>query len=420
MAKTVLELKDEKTNVLKANDTLFELATAEKRSLTDKELGVIEVNNLKAKAFDLQIESESRKLDRGVMVPGNPKIIEEPTERFSLIKAIRAQAERREMPAVARDMTVLGRLEFRNSGINSSGDIILPFEQRAGDILAGTPTKGQEIVAEDKKAILPPLVDKLILVKAGATFLTGLVGDVSLPSYSGTTVDWALTETAEADDGSGTFGEVLFQPKRITAHLDISKTFLAQDGVGAEKLLLENIADAVARKLEKTILGVEEFETYKPEGVGFVDIAAAKVAPTFALVVAMETAIDTASALVGNLAYITNGAGRGILKSTPKVADTDSKMLSEDGQLNGYPLLVTNAASDAAGSDAGELLAFGNWGDVCIAQWGGYDITVDPYTLSINNKVRVVINAYFDAKGMRGTLNNYANSITTIAIKASA
>ena len=36
-----------------------------------------------------------------------------------------------------------------------------------------------------------------------------------------------------------------------------------------------------------------------------------------------------------------------------------------------------------------------------IGQWGGIDLTVDPYTQAAKGKVRLVINAYFDAKPRR-------------------
>jgi hypothetical protein len=69
------------------------------------------------------------------------------------------------------------------------------------------------------------------------------------------------------------------------------------------------------------------------------------------------------------------------------------------------------------------MIAFGNWADLCIAQWGGYDITVDPYSAAATNQVKIVINAYFDAKGLRGstgagaTLDEYAYSFSAMSIK---
>ena len=116
----------------------------------------------------------------------------------------------------------------RKSGQAFTGDIQLPVELRA--ITAGTATAGQEVVAEDKIGLIEPLRESLVLVKAGATFLTGLVGDVSIPVYTGSNATWK-GETAAADNGQGTFSEVTLSPKRLTTFIDISKQFLNQDSV---------------------------------------------------------------------------------------------------------------------------------------------------------------------------------------------
>ena len=46
-------------------------------------------------------------------------------------------------------------------------------------------------------------------------------------------------------------------------------------------------------------------------------------------------------------------------------------------------------------------LILGNFNDLVIGQWGGIDLTVDPYTQAANGKIRLVVNAYFDAKPQR-------------------
>jgi hypothetical protein len=109
--------------------------------------------------------------------------------------------------------------------------------------------------------------------------------------------------------------------------------------------------------------------------------------------------------------------------------DTGDFLCDVTGKVNSYPLLVTNSCSGIASTDnTGDLLVFGNWKDLCICEWGGADITVDPYTLAVNGLVRITINYYVDAKGLRGAANTsthaatdpdqYAISFASIAIKA--
>ena len=422
--KTKLEIQDAKTVLLDKNEELFTNASAEKRSLSDEEKGQIADNLEQIEDLELQERTLGFKTFNGKMVPKVERRKETP--RFSLIKAINQKLNNQPFDEETRDMFLKGQNELRKAGVEVTGDIILPMETRA-NITAGVATEGAEVVAENKLQVLPPLVDKLIFSQAGATYLTGLVGNVSIPNYAGTTVAWK-GEVVTAVDGGGAFAEVNFSPKRLTAFIDVSLQFLQQDGAGAEQMLLDNIQSAVARKLEETILGIEAVSATQPEGIfwamssGVTNTAA--VVPTMANMVAMETAVDAAN-VEGSMAYITNSAGRGILKGIV-TATNSGEFLAADGMLNGYPLLVTNACfSGADEAGAGEGIVFGNWKDLVIASWGGTQITVDPYTKAATGQVRIVVNGFYDAKGVRGatgtggSLNSYAYSFKPAAIKAS-
>jgi HK97 family phage major capsid protein len=431
---TQLEIKDERAKLIDINDALFNKTKEEARSLTEDEKAKIQDNLRKLEDLSLMEVSNNMKVPEGKPVDAFKNVHILKKEKFSLLKSVRDLAYGRKLNDVATDINLIGMQEFRAAGVNAEGSIILPSFYERGDILAGTATQGQEIVAEDKKAILPPLVDKLVFSQVGATFMPGLVGNVSIPSYAGTTVQWK-TEVQAAADGAGLFTEVTFTPKRLTGYLDVSKTFLAQDGVGAERLLLDNIANAVARMLEKTILGPDTVAASYPSGIGYkINNASGSTKAvltgatiTWAKMVGLESEVDTSNALQGNLAYMTNSIGRGILKTTDKgvANDTGDFLMSEDNRINGYPCYVTNSIVSTYGSGAdGNMVVFGNWADLMIGQWGGYDITVDPYTNAKENQVEIVINAYFDAKGLRGVngtsgadLDEYALSFACESVK---
>ena len=104
--------------------------------------------------------------------------------------------------------------------------------------------------------------------------------------------------------------------------------------------------------------------------------------PTFAEVVAMETAVAEDNALMGNLAYILPASMMGALKTTAKDAGS-GQFVAEGGQINGYNAIVSNQVT------AGDLY-FGNFADLLIGMYGGLDITVDPYTASTSGTVRIV------------------------------
>ena len=225
------------------------------------------------------------------------------------------------------------------------------------------------------------------MVEAGANYMTGLVGNVSIPAYSGSNVGWA-GEIDAATDGGGAFSEVTLAPKRITAYLDVSKQFLLQDSVSAEALLRADIVRAISNKLEATILGADEGDATKPKGIfnGAETIADTSYATMVELIQTLEEANVT-----GDIKYIVSPSIKAKLKTTSKDKGSGVFVMA-NGEVDGVPVLSTSACKG---------LVVGNWADYVIAQWGSIDLTIDPYSQATNGKVRLVVNAYFDAKPRR-------------------
>ena len=214
--------------------------------------------------------------------------------------------------------------------------------------------------------------------------MTGLVGNVSIPMYDGTTVGWE-GEIDPAKDGAGLFSEIEFTPKRLTAFVDVSKQFLLQDSVSAENMLRADIVKAISSKLEATILGDEAGTTKVPEGIfngaGTADLS-------YAGTVDMEELLEEAN-VYGNYTYIVSPKAKAALRKARK---GDNGFVMEDGEVNGINVLCTSASKG---------IVLGNFSEYVIAQWGSIDLTIDPYSQAVNGKVRLVINAYFDAKPRR-------------------
>ena len=314
---------------------------------------------------------------------------------FSLIKAINDVVNNRNINEDALNVIEMGATEMRKSGLSYSGQIQLPVEERGDAVAATVATDGKEIVATDKLNILSPLRGKSILAEAGATFLTGLVGNISIPNYTGSTCGWK-GELEAADNGKGTFGSVELSPKRLTAYIDISKQFLTQDSVGAEEMLRADIVNSLVAKLEQTIFGDAAGDTTKPAGIFN---AAEVVAPSYQGVCEAEAAVTDYS---GEKRFVMSPTAKSAFKqATISGTKSDLRLLLEDGEVDGYP--VSDSSNVVAGG-----YAFGDFSELVVAQWGGIDIVVDPYTLATKNAIRLVINAYFDAKVRRdGAIKAY-------------
>lgn len=374
---TSLELIDKKEQLTIKATNMLNGIKSEQRKFTEAEEN--DYNSICKEIADT--EAELRDLNNKLINKKETKKM----KNFSLIKAIRSVANNQPLDERAQEIVNAGVAEMRKSGQSYAGQIVIPTEYRA-DVQATVADHGQEVVAEDKANILAPIYQNLVMAKAGAQFMTGLVGNVSVPTYSGSTVGWA-NEVAAAADGAGTFAEVELSPKRLTAYIDVSKQFLNQDSVSAEALLKNDIVRAISNKLEATILGDAEGDTTKPEGL-FNGATAATL--TYDGTVDMEAKLDGVEGY-SNPCYIVSPS----IKATLRKSKTDAgsgQFVYENGEINGIPCYCTSAAKG---------IVLGDFSNYVIGQWGATDLTVDPYSQAANGKVRIVINAYFDAKPLR-------------------
>lgn len=376
-----LELIDKREQLKKQAETLLEKAQSEQRKLNEDEQN--EFVNIKKQIADTdaelrKIEEDNKKENRNVK--SNKTMA-----KFSLLKSINDIVNNRSLDENSLEVVNAGIAEMRKAGQSYSGQIVLPTEYRS-DIVAKIATQGQEVVAEDKLDILGPLRAKNVLLNAGATYMTGLVGDVSIPKYAGTTAAWA-DECVAAQDGAGAFSEVLLSPKRLTTYIDVSKQFLIQDSASAEELLRRDIIEAINSKLEATILGAAAGSNTQPAGLFN---GATTATMTYAGIVGMEATLE-GNNVYGDFKFIVSPSIKATLKTTSKDAGS-GRFIMEGNEADGLEVLST---SNSAG------IILGRWEDLVIGQWGGIDITVDPYSQAINGKVRLVVNAYFDAVARR-------------------
>ena len=395
-----LEIIDKKEIEKRKMTEIIEKCKEEIRTMTEEEQ--TEFDNAKAEIVRLneeldKLNQELKKYDNSineVEEEGKRNLNKNNTQKlnkqmeFRLLKTINDIANNRSLNEEAQAYINQGIDQMKRSGQNYGGQIVLPLMEARGVIAATAEGLGAENVAEDKLGILEALRDKLVLNEAGAQMLSGLVGNVSIPSYSGSNVTWE-GENAAAVDGAGSFSEVKLEPKRITAYLDISKQFLIQDSNSAEAMLKNDLVSAIADKLEATILGDGTGSTTMPKGIFNVVTPVATV-NTFAKVVGLEEKLEGKN--YGDKVWIVNPKAKSIYKTTAKA--TNGAMIMEGAEMDGYKVLTSNKVP-ANG------VVFGAFNDLVIGQWGGIDLTVDPYTKAAEGKIRLVINAYFDAKPRR-------------------
>ena len=307
-------------------------------------------------------------------------------KQVSLLKAINDIANNRSLDAASQAVINAGADEMRSAGQSFSGQIQLPVESRA----AVTVTDEHDDVIEVEFAdLLTPLRAKNVLVAAGAKYMSGLIGDVQVPIMGAGNVTWE-GEVASAQEAGYTFTSKKLQPKRLTAYVDISKQFLVQDSIGAEQAIRADIVAAINSKLESTILGSAQGSTTTPAGIFYGQ--SPKTITTFKDICDLEASIEDAN-VIGECKYVMSNKAKAALRNMPK-SSKSTQLVMENGEVDGTPVLNTSNVE-------AQNIAYGDWNNLAIGQWGAIDLVVDPYTLAKDGQVRIVINAFFDAVTLR-------------------
>ena len=268
-----------------------------------------------------------------------------------------------------------------------SRGITIPQDVLRRDLNVGTATAGGNLVETmlDAGSFIDLLRNASALDQAGATVLTGLTGNVAIPRQSGAATAYWIAESGAPTESQQTVDQVSLTPKTVAAYTDYSRRLMIQSSIDVENMVRGDLARVLALKIDLAGLygtgsNSEPLGLKLTTGIGTENFAAA--APTFEEVVALESDVATANALLGSPVYLMNAAMRGGLKTTKK--DAGSGMFIMEGtEVNGYRGVLSNQVA------SGDLW-FGNFADLIIGYFSGLDIMVDPYSNSTSGTVRVV------------------------------
>lgn len=393
-----LEIADAKNIEKKKMTDIVEKCKKEVRTMNVDEQ--VEFDDSKQKIEDLnqqledlnaelrKYEDETNKVD--VEKRNNNKKQINKRMKFNLLKVINDVINNRTIDEAAQSVINRGIEQMKRSGQSYSGQIILPLGEYRNAIAATVAGQGIENVQTDVYDILEPLRAQNILAKAGAKYLTNLVGDVSIPIMTAGNCSWE-GENDSANDGAGTFSSVKLQAHRLSTYIDVSKQFLIQDSNDALSTIQNDIVAAVNSKLESTILSDFSGTTNQPKGI-FAAVPPTGTTTTFTGIASLGNTIDDAN-VMGERVYILSNSAKAKFRTTSKGTGNVGFIL-ENGEIDGEKTL--SSSNVLAGG-----LIYGDFSNLAIAQFGGLEIIADQFTQAKNGMVRLVINAYFDAKVLR-------------------
>ena len=290
----------------------------------------------------------------------------------------------------------------KRSGKSARG-IFIPSDANffKRDLTQGTGTAGGNLVATDMLvgSYVEALRNKSMVRQAGATVLSGLVGECVIPAQNATTTAYWVAENAAPTEGAPTYRQIAMSPKTVSAYVDVSRHLMHQSSLAIESILRKDLIDGLASAVDLGALagsGSSNQPTgvLNQSGIGSVAIGTNGGAGTYAKVVDTWKEVAKDNADVGALSWFTSPTQVARFMQTAKVSSTDSQMImNTQDNLMGYNVNVTNQMPDTLtkGTSSGDCsaLLFGNFNDLIIGEWGNLDVAVDPYSLSTIGATRI-------------------------------
>lgn len=341
---------------------LIDNAEVEKRSLNDDEKSLFETKEQQIKDLQKEIEdTNKRSVDNNV---------EKNTDKINMKKNFREN--------IALAMQAITNNRSIEDLDNVAGNVI-SLRATSGNT---TSVEVDAIRPEYATELLEPLQDALIVDKLGIKVITTSKA-VVMPSVS--SVEASIEgEVTELVGQKLEFSKSKVVPFRVGLSLPFSNTAIKEADIN-----LVNYAINLAGKSEAQLINKVMFANAAVNGQkgAFVDAYAAETGNTaisYKNIVKLAAKVKKANVIFDNTAaYVISPDTEAELKTTP-IDSGSGRMVLENGQMNGFPVLVSNAVEGYIG--------FGVFSNFLIQKVGTPDMVIDNLSRSKENITEVNFN----------------------------
>ena len=386
---------EERASVVENMEAIVDSAKVEGRELTDSETKEFDSLNEKANSLEgMAKRAASFEALKANAAKSEPVVEDTPKEvrEYSFQEAMSAAYTGR-LEGLVKEMDQEARNEARYTGQSFKG-IAIPsavLTRAAVGTAAGNAT---EVMAWTDQ-----LEANLVLASAGSNFYSG-VNNMKFPVFSAINSGFVPEAGGSAPAANGTASGLTLSPKKLISIVNVSAESLVQN-TGIEAALRRNMAQSVAATLESALLGTSDV-TNAPTSI-FADAAAGSTAAFSA-----SSALDLETTVLGNgvqlegarMAYLVDMKSYAAAKVAPQVTDVSALYDNRDKTINGYFAFVSTNVGNGGGATKDHAL-FGDFSKVHIAQFGGLDILVDPYTDGGIGQTRMIVTSLVDGDAVQ-------------------
>lgn len=340
----------------------------------------IERGDTSTEALRSHIMNAMTAAQKGTTPAANLDLSRGETQRFSVLKAIRA--------LVDKDWSQAGferechQEILKRTGLSAAvhGGFFMPADIQRRDLTVGTSTAGGNLVGTNlqPQSFIDLLRARSVCAGLGMTMLTGLVGNVTIPKLTGaSTAYWLANEATAITESQQTFGQLALSPKTLGVYTEISRLLMMQSTPAVEALVMEDFARVMALGIDLAVLEGSG-SSGQPTGISLTAGIGSVSGSSLALagVTEFQTDLATGNALSPNCGFVTTPAVAGLLAQRARISSTDSVTLWRgnvlEGTVEGFRARTTTQITAAT-------MTFGDFAQAVLAEWGMLEIALNPY-----------------------------------------
>ena len=347
------------------------------RELADKALNEgFALDHFQREAFEATKKELARKPDLAADIasPLNVDLSRGEKQSYSLLRAISASASG-DWSKAGLEKEISDTIAQRSG--QSNGGFYMPSDMAWGrrDLTVGTNNAGGFLVGtnHDGANFIDALRAAMVTTRLGARIMSNLQGNVAIPKLATGTSTYWVAEDGAPTEGQPVFASVSLVGKSLASYVQISRNLLIQSDPSVETVIQDDITQAIAVAIDAAALagtGSSNQPTgiLATTGIGSVSFSSSG-APTFAEIVAIESAISADNAMGANMAFVTTPALAGTLKTTTKDSGS-GRFVSEDNSIMGYSVNSTSSMT-------ANTILLGDFSQLMIAQFGAVEVITD-------------------------------------------
>ncbi len=251
-------------------------------------------------------------------------------------------------------------------------------------------TTGSGLVFDEHRPdqYIDALRANLVTARLGATVLSGLQGNVSIPKNAANRSGQWIAENSALSSVDGDFDSVTMAPKHVGCLTEFSRNMLLQSSPDIETLIRGDFAAALAVSLDSAAL--QGGGSNQPSGIidRLTDASAMGTLSdaSWEQVLALIANVELANAATGRLGWALNPNAVKTMRAKPKVVYGSPEtrdagagfVMDAPDSLAGYAAASTTSMPGSGSPAAGSAI-FGDFASLLIGYWSGVEILANGF-----------------------------------------